>query len=148
VKDATTGQGGQTFALAVPAEGAFSLPLAFTSQVAGSFLLCAYLNEGVGTDAYATHPIAVGPRATRPRSLGAPVIARSGARLVCSRGRWAGRPTRYAYSWRVAGRLRAGATRRVLRVGASLEGRRVQCVVRAANAAGATSRRSAAVVIR
>lgn len=149
IKDASGGQGGQTVALAVPVDGAFAIPIAFTPTAAGRFLLCGYLNDGVETDAAASHAVSVAAAggAARPRSVKAPRVVRAGGVLTCRRGSWRG-ATRFAYAWRVDGRARAGATRRTLRVTAALEGRKVRCVVTARNAAGRAVRTSPPLRVR
>jgi hypothetical protein len=155
IKESTTGLGAQSVALAVPVESAFSVPLAYTSSVAGRFLVCGYLNDAHETDAVAAHAIDVaaappaggggapgGPPATaaRPANVAKPKLTRSGRRtLVCSRGRWTGAPTRYAYQWTVDGKRKAGAVRRKLRVGRKLRGHKVRCGVTATNAAGSAT---------
>jgi hypothetical protein len=139
IKDSTTGQGGQTVALSVPVDGSFSIPIAFTSTAAGPFLICAYLHEGVGTDAFASLPVDVAAApgtATRPSSLAKPKLTRSGRKLVCGRGKWSGAPTRYAYRWTVDGKRKAGAVRRKLRITRKLRGHKIRCGVTATNAAG------------
>ena len=81
IKDSTFAQGGQTVALSVPVDGSFSIPLAFTSPASGPFLICAYLHEGVGTDAFASHAVdvAAAPAAVaRPGVLAKPKLTRSG----------------------------------------------------------------------
>jgi hypothetical protein len=151
IKDSTTGQGGQTVALSVPVSGSFSIPLAFTATAAGPFLICAYLHEGVGTDAMASLPVDVaaapaggGPAGTpaapaRPSSVAKPKLTRSGRKLVCGRGTWSDAPTSYAYRWTVDGRRKAGAVRRTLRITRKLRGHRIRCEVTATNAAGSTT---------
>jgi hypothetical protein len=149
LKDASTGQGGQTVALAVPVDGAFAVPLAFTSTTPGRFQVCGYLNDGVETDAVAAHTVTVAAAAgaAKPRSVRPPKVVRSGRTLTCRRGTWT-RATRFAYAWRVDGRARAGATKRTLRVTAALEGRSVRCVVTARNAAGRVAKASAPLRVR
>jgi hypothetical protein len=143
IKDSTTAQGGQTVALSVPVDGSFSVPIAFTATAPGPFLICAYLHEGVGTDAFATHAVDVaaadaGTPAGRPGSLAKPTLKRSGRKLVCGRGTWSGAPTKYAYRWTVDGKRKAGAGRK-LRITRKLRGHKVRCGVTATNAAGSTT---------
>jgi hypothetical protein len=139
IKDNTIAQGGQTVALSVPVDGSFSIPIAFTSTAAGRFLICAYLHEGVGTDAMASLPVDVGAAAARPSSVSKPKLTRSGRKLVCGRGTWSGAPTTYAYRWTVDGRHKPGAVRRTLRISRKLRGHAIRCAVTATNAAGAAT---------
>jgi hypothetical protein len=149
IKDSTFAQGGQTVALSVPVDGSFSIPIAFTSTAPGPFLICAYLHEGVGTDAFASLLVDVaaaapgGPAtpapAARPGSLVKPKLSRSGRTLVCSRGSWSGAPTKYAYRWTVDGKRKSGAAGRKLRVTRKLRGHKIRCGVTATNAAGSTT---------
>jgi hypothetical protein len=140
--------------------GNFSMPFAFTPTVAGRFLICGYTNDGATAtlatsfttvDVASAAPVA-GPLPTgglaRPANVEKPRVARSGRRLVCRRGKWSNRPSRYTYSWLVNGRRKRGASGRKLGVTRSLRGRRVQCRVRAANAAGAVTAVSRRVLVR
>jgi hypothetical protein len=139
---ASSAEGGDTVALSVPAEGNFSIPVAYTPHHAGVFVLCGYVHEGVETMAMAQHDISVagGPSGgAKPENIRRPAIKRSGSRLVCSRGKWSGDPTSYAFHWRVDGKRKAGATGRKLRVTRGLRGKRVRCGVKAANGAGSTT---------
>jgi hypothetical protein len=139
IKDSTFAQGGQTVALSVPVDGSFSIPLAFTSTASGPFLICAYLHEGVGTDAFASHAVdvAAAPAAVaRPGVLAKPKLTRSGRTLVCGRGSWSGAPTAYAYRWTVDGKRKRGAAGRKLRISRKLRGHKIRCSVTATNAAG------------
>lgn len=148
LKDASAGQGGQTVALAVQVDGAFQIPIGFTSTTAGRFLVCGYLNDGVETDAVAAHAVTVAAATTsKPRNVRPPKVARAGRTLTCARGTWQ-RATRFTYAWRVNGRTRVGATKRTLRVSAALEGRSVRCVVTARNTAGRTVKASAPLRVR
>lgn len=153
VASSTTARGGGSVAIAqredVDAAGNFSMPIAFTPTAPGRFLICAYTNDGATGTLAATSVIlevrsASAPGATTapsggPASVGKPRVARSRTKLVCSRGTWAGDPTRYSYRWVVNGRARRGATRRTLRVTSALRGRKVKCSVTATNAAGSTT---------
>jgi hypothetical protein len=75
-------------------------------------------------------------------------VRRSGRKLVCQRGRWSNNPSRYSYGWLVNGKRKRGARGRTLGVTRKLRGRKVQCRVTAANAAGATTALSRSVRIR
>lgn len=143
IKDNTTSQGGETVALSVPAEGNFSIPVAWTPRYTGTFLLCGYLHEQVGTDASATHVMTIsgsagGGTVSKPANVVKPKVKDKGTRLVCTRGSWIGDPTRYRYQWRVDGVRKAGATERTLRISSKIRGKAVRCGVTAANAAGST----------
>ena len=113
-----------------------------SSSNGAPFLICAYLHEGVGTDAFASHAVdvAAAPAAVaRPGVLAKPKLTRSGRRLVCGRGSWSGAPTKFAYRWTVDGKRKAGATGRKLRISRKLRGHKVRCGVTATNAAGRTT---------
>jgi hypothetical protein len=142
---ATAAQGGDTVALAVPVEGSFSIPVAYTPAAAGRFILCGYLHELAVTEAMSQHAIDVSggggvtPGAAMPANTSKPKVKRSGRKLVCTRGAWSGSPTSYAYQWRVKGERRNGATKRTLRVTRKLKGKKVSCGVTATNAAGSVT---------
>jgi DNA-binding beta-propeller fold protein YncE len=94
---------------------------------------------------------AVAKRA-RPRALAAPRISGAavvGRRLSASRGRWAGQPRKFSYSWRrcnrAGGRCRAirRATGRTYVVTAADVGATLRVAVSAANAAGRAAALSA-----
>lgn len=129
-------QGGEKFAYVVPAEGSFSIPLAYTARRSGRFLLCAYLNDLSWDGAMAQHVVTVGDALRPPRNVVKPRLVRKAARLVCKRGTWANRPRSFAYRWFVGDRRKVGAADATLRVTRALRGKRVQCVVTARNAAG------------
>lgn len=137
----TASKGGDTVANTVPAEGAFSIPIAYTpSETArGQMLLCGYLHEGVETMATAAHVVRVTRGAAKPVALKAPKVTRRGGHLVCSKGRWSGRPTSYAYHWRKDGKRIRRETGNRLRLTAGLRGSTVTCGVRARNAKGAAT---------
>lgn len=139
VSYAARSQGGDTVALAVPAAGSFTIPVAVTPSKAGGFLLCGYVHEGVETMSAASLAMTVAAPLVRPRATRAPRLVRAGGRLVCARGAWSGSPRRFTYAWRVAGRTRAGARGRTLAITASVRGRPVRCAVTATNAAGRTT---------
>lgn len=141
IKDNTTSQGGETVALAVPVEGRFSTPVAWTPRFPGRFLLCGYVHDLVETWATATHAVATGAAGggAKPKPLQAPRVTRSGRTLICSPGRWSQAPARYAYHWRVDGKRLAGVNSRTLRITRALTDRSVRCGVTAANAAGRTT---------
>jgi hypothetical protein len=65
-------------------------------------------------------------------------VRRFGSKLVCSRGRWSNRPSRYSYGWVVNGKAKKGASGPKLRITRKLRDRAAQCTVTASNAAGAT----------
>lgn len=148
--DASSADGGYSVAIFVPVEGSFEVPVAYTPRAAGPFLLCGYVHEGVETMATDTHRIKVtkAGAAGKPVNVTSPKVKRQGATLVCVRGSWSGRPTRYAYHWRVNGKKKPGATARKLAVTAKLRGKRVQCGVTAVNAAGATRALSRGFLVR
>ena len=74
----------------------------------------------------------------KPANLKRPRVKRSGNMLICGRGKWSNRPTRYSYSWRVNGKRKQGARKRKLAVTRKLRGKQVQCTVKAYNAGGVT----------
>lgn len=142
VSYASADQGGDTVANTVPAEGAFSLPIAYNAKAAGQMLLCGYLHEGVETMATAAHAIAVAAAAAKPANLKAPKVSRKGNKLVCSTGRWSGKPTAFAFHWRRDGKRIKGASKKTLALTSKLRGHTVTCGVRAKNAEGAATARS------
>jgi hypothetical protein len=119
------------------ADGSFSNLNAFTPTAPGQVLFCGYTDDGA-TDTLATasavttvvQPVAKPAGITRPR------IRQSRNTLTCTRGRWSGSPTRFAYSWLVNGRRKSGAHRARLTVTRNLRGRRVRCSVTVSNSAG------------
>ncbi|MDX6600566.1 MAG: hypothetical protein QOE87_4453, partial [Gaiellales bacterium] len=58
-------------------------------------------------------------------------------KLVCSRGTWAGSPSRYAFTWLRSGKAVGHGARYVVRTGD--RGHVVRCVVTARNANGAST---------
>jgi hypothetical protein len=91
------------------------------------------------------------PRATkrpvmrkRPRIAGVPRVGRT---VRCNRGTFAG-ATRYQIRWLRGGKLVPRRTTAAYRLGKADRGRRLVCQVRATNAAGALTVRSAPVLVR
>jgi hypothetical protein len=138
--------------------GNFSMPVGYTPQKPGSLLLCGYTDDGatdtlaaaslsvpVGAPAAGGNapPTAASAPAVRPANTARPRIFRSGHNLKCGIGSWSGGPTSYSYRWLVNGRTKSGATGRKLKVTRKLRGHRVQCSVKASNAAGGASAVSA-----
>jgi len=85
---AASAQGGKTVSSGAPVTGSFSVPIAFTPDAPGGFLLCGYLTEGFNSaDATASHNVDVTSSATSaaetPKSLRAPKVKRSG-RASCA----------------------------------------------------------------
>lgn len=148
--DASSSAGGDSVAIFVPVEGSFEVPVAYTPRATGPFLLCGYVHEGVETMAADSHQVKVSKAgaAGKPVNVTSPKVKRQGGTLVCVRGSWSGRPTRYAYHWRVNGKKKPGATARKLAVTAKLKGKQVQCGVTAVNAAGATRALSRRFLVR
>ncbi|MFC7361969.1 hypothetical protein [Nocardioides astragali] len=150
--------GGDLVATAVHAGNAepYSIPIVWSPRVAGTYLVCTYLNHQIYTDVLHQHTITISngggtvttppPPVVTPPSTGsaparltAPRLAKQGARLVCSRGTWSGSPTSYAYKWKVGSKVKAGATSSKLRITRALRGKTVSCGVVARNAAGSTT---------
>jgi hypothetical protein len=137
----------------------FSVPFKIDFEKAGTELICAYSTWSYDTAAVAqlTVEVAAGssPSATSnptptsnpapssgptvPTDTSKPRVTRSGEKLTCSPGSWAGSPTSYAYSWLLNGRIQTGDHAHTLRVSHKLRGHRVQCGVTASNAAGHSS---------
>jgi hypothetical protein len=91
------------------------------------------------------------PASTSPPTVsGSPVV---GSTLTASRGSWANAPTSYSYSWRRcdsaggACAAIAGATAATYRVAAADAGHRLRILVKASNASGSASRRSAPTAV-
>ena len=78
-----------------------------------------------------------GQAVVKPRNTRRPRVKRSGRFLSCTRGDWSNTPSTFSYRWLVNGRGLLKANKSRLAVSRSLHGHRVQCSVRAANAAGA-----------
>ena len=165
VASSTFAQGGENLATAlrehVDAAGSFSMPIGYTPRTPGRFLICGYTNDGAsftltsasltlnvqgaGTPAPSPSPTSPSSQrieepanATGPVNVKRPRVMRSGRKLVCSRGRWSNRPSRYSYGWVVNRKAKKGPSGRKLRLTRKLRGRRVRCTVTAANAAGVT----------
>lgn len=161
--------GGELVATAVHAGNAqpYSIPIVWSPRMAGTYLICTYLNHQIYTDVLHQHTITVSgggstvvpppppptvipPPTTlsAPGKVTAPRLARRGTRLACSRGTWSGSPTSYTYRWKVGSRVKAGATSPRLRITRALRGKRVSCGVSAGNAAGITTAWSRKVTVR
>lgn len=165
VAGSTFAQGGDNVAIAqredVDSGGSFSMPIGYTPRLPGRFLICAYTNDGA-TATLATASLVLdvhgagapaptqtpaspspGPQGiARPANVTKPRLTRLGRKLLCSRGRWLNGPSRYSYRWLVNGKPKRDASGRTLRITRRLRGRKVQCTVRASNAAGSTIARS------
>ena len=94
-----------------------------------------------------THALPETPRSERAPTLqGTPVVGRM---LTCAPGAWSGdRPIVFSYRWVRNGALLAGDVARTHRLGTKDRGKRVACRVWAANAVGASSATSNAVLVR
>ncbi len=77
-----------------------------------------------------------GQAVVKPRNTSRPRVKRSGRFLSCTKGDWSNTPSTFSYRWLVNGRGLLKANKSRLAVSRSLRGHRVQCSVRAANAAG------------
>jgi hypothetical protein len=144
------------------AAGSFSMPLGYTPKAAGQWLFCGYTDDGatdtlaassvpVNIQAAGGSPPASGPppgAIAKPADTTRPRVARSGSRLRCSAGAWSNAPSRYAYRWLVNGKARKGARSASLAVTRRLRGHKVQCSVRASNAAGAATAVSSPFKVR
>jgi len=131
--------------------GDFTVPVGINPYAPGRSLICAYTDDGAtNTLAIASLMLTVEPKArtaaSGPASLSPPRVARTGAFLSCSPGRWSNRPTRYAFAWFANGRMVARGPK--LRVTGALLGRKVYCRVTASNAEGSRSAASAPVLVR
>jgi hypothetical protein len=144
----------------VDAAGNFSIPVAYVPRFAGRFLLCGYTDDAA-TSTLATASLVMNVEAAsapgptpapaptaKPVSVKKPRVTRSGKKLVCQRGSWSNKPSRYSYRWLVNGNRKRGASGRKLGVTRNLRGRKVQCGVTAYNAAGATTALSRPLRIR
>jgi len=139
------------------AAGNFSMQVAFTPKNPGGYLFCGYTDdEATDTLAQATlleNAISPGTGggggggqgqgAVKPANTAKPRVTRSGSELRCIRGSWANAPSHFAYHWVVGGKIKAGATSSRLTVTHGLHGHKVQCGVKASNAAGSSSALSA-----
>ena len=136
------------------------MQVAFTPKNAGGYLFCGYTDdEATDTLAQATlienvvsagsvgggqggqggqgqgavKPANTAKTARHPVGQSAPLHARQ----------WSNSPTSFAYHWVVGSRAKAGATSSKLTVTHGVHGHKVQCGVRASNAAGSSSALSA-----
>jgi hypothetical protein len=125
--------------------GPFDISLPITLGGPGDLLICAYTVLVTDDAAWASDELTIAPGGTeQPVVTTRPRITRSGNRLVCSHGVWAGKPASFAYRWREVHKPGAVGRRASLTVTGRLRGHTVQCAVTAKNSAGsatATSRR-------
>lgn len=150
--------GGELVATAVHAGNAqpYSIPIVWSPRMAGTYLICTYLNHQIYTDVLHQHTITVShdggigtpPTVSAPGKLTAPRLVRQGRRLACSPGTWSGNPTSYSYRWKVGSKVKPGATSPKLRATRALRGKRVSCGVVAGNAAGSTTAWSRRISVR
>lgn len=141
--------GGELVATSVHAGNAqpYSVQIVWSPRMAGTYLVCTYLNHAIYTDVLHQHTITVSqggivePPVTVsvPGKLTAPRLVSRGRRLACSPGSWSGNPTSFSYRWKVGNKVKPGATAPTLRVTRALRGKRVSCGVVAANAAGSAT---------
>ena len=133
----------------VDANGNFSIPFGYSPRIAGSYLLCAYSNDGATyTLAKSSLNVSVDTQSTtvtKPVNVSAPRVVRSARKLVCRRGAWSHSPRTFAYRWLIGGKQKRGATTSRLAITRSVRGRMVRCAVTASNAGGRTVAVSAAV---
>jgi hypothetical protein len=139
----------------IDSSGNFSQVNAYKPSAPGQVLFCGYTDDGA-TDTLATASMIVnftvpsqgggsqgGQGAVKPVNTAKPRVSRSGNQLRCARGSWANAPTHFAYHWVVGGKTKAGATSSRLTITHALHGHKVQCGVKASNAAGSSSALSA-----
>lgn len=149
----------------VDANGNFSIPFGYSPRIAGSYLLCAYSNDGAtytlaksslnvrvdagGPPQPPSQPQTSTPTqsttVTKPVNVSGPRVVRSARKLVCRRGTWSHSPRTFAYRWLIGGKQKRGATTSRLAITRSVRGRMVRCAVTASNAGGRTVAVSAAV---
>ena len=146
----------------VDANGNFSIPFGYSPRIAGSYLLCAYSNDGatytlaksslnVRVDGGDPLPPPIAPQSTtvtKPVNVSGPRVVRSARKLVCRRGTWSHSPRTFAYRWLIGGKQKRGATTSRLAITRSVRGRMVRCAVTASNAGGRTVAVSTAVRAR
>jgi hypothetical protein len=124
-----------------------------TPTAPGTVLLCGYIDDGEGlTLATASLSLSIPAAGTggaaKPKNLARPRITRSGNHLTCSRGRWSGSPTGWAYGWFLDGYLIKNAKGPTLVINRAARGHRIKCGVGASNAAGATAVASKTLRVR
>jgi hypothetical protein len=119
--------------------GPFTISLPITPGGSGPLLICAYTVLVTDDAAWASTQVTIAAAAVRPTVAKRPRVTRSGDRLTCSRGRWSGNPTSYAYEWLVVHRAGAAGRRSGLTVTSRLRGRTVQCAVTVRNSAGSAT---------
>lgn len=163
IADSAHAQGGERVVVGqretVDANGNFSIQFGYSPRIAGSYLLCAYSNDGatytlaksslnVRVDAGGPPPPPIAPQSTtitKPVNVSGPRVVRSARKLVCRRGTWSHSPRTFAYRWLIGGKQKRGATTSRLAITRSVRGRMVRCAVTASNAGGRTVAVSTAV---
>jgi hypothetical protein len=133
------------------ASGNFSNINGYTPASAGTFVFCAYTDDGAGdtlaaTSASTTITAATSPPA-KPVNTTKPRVTRSRDTLHCSPGQWTNAPVSYSYRWLVAGKVKRGAHGRTLGAAHKLRGHAVRCTVTASNSAGSATATSAALAV-
>jgi hypothetical protein len=130
--------------------GNFQVPVGINPYLPGKVWICAYIHDGETVTLAATSlMLTISPKGSSggpPASIVPPRITRIPGFLGCSRGQWSNQPTRFAYTWFVAGRRVGGGQR--LRASGTLRGRTVRCRVIASNGAGSAGASSRPVVVR
>jgi hypothetical protein len=119
--------------------GPFTISLPITLAGGGDLLICAYSVLVTDDVAWASDEVTI---ADKPELTKRPHVTRSGGRLRCSPGGWAGSPTSYAYRWLVSGKTGTAGRGPSLTVTSKLRGHAVDCSVTASNAAGSTTAKS------
>lgn len=92
-------------------------------------------------------PATGGKVLAKPRNTSRPKVKRAGRYLSCARGSWSNVPSGFDYRWLVNGHRLTKATKSRLAVSHSLLGHRVQCSVKATNAAGAATALSRSLAV-
>jgi hypothetical protein len=145
----------------------YSAPFKITFTGAGNYLLCGYVQgdfstfaagelRGVVSGGKPTPPPTPTPLPTptptpalaKPVVMVHPWVSRKRHVLTCHPGTWNNAPTSRAYRWSVKGHGATVGSGRKLKVRRPLRGRKLVCRVTAANAAGSTTVRSAAIRAR
>lgn len=104
--------------------------------------------SGTGTSTSTGTPATMAkPLTAKPRNTSRPKIKRSGKVVTCTKGSWVNAPTAFAYRWLAGGHGLAHAHSSRLTVSHSLRGRRLQCSVKATNAAGTATAGSRSLIV-
>lgn len=84
----------------------------------------------------------------QPAVIARPRVTRQGHKLVCSHGRWSGKPTTYRYKWVVTREVGSPSLTSKLAITRKMHGRQAECQVTASNSRGRATATSSPVNIK